>query len=116
VSPTYVSLLERGREVPSPAPALHRLAAALAVSLPELLDKPHPGDAGWAAARLAPDAGGAALQRLIKVGARIRPALWPYLLELANTLATISRLLDTDPDPERESAGDAATSDTTPPA
>jgi hypothetical protein len=35
-------------------------------------------------------------QRLAKVWPHIRPALLPYLVELANTLATISRMLDSE--------------------
>ena len=96
VSVTYISMLERGREIHATAPVLARLATALDIALSNLVDVTRPLDTGLP---VLPPAGAAdadvEFQRLLKVWPHIQPALRPYLVELANTLATISMLLDT---------------------
>lgn len=111
VTATYISMLERGRETHATSPVLGRLATALSISLADLVDETRPLEADGLALAANSDR---EFQRLVKAWARIRPALRPHLVELANTLATISMMLDTGTDPDRGLPPAAAVPENTP--
>ena len=71
-------------------------AAALDISLPDLLDDSQPlAPLPAPLPPMRPGGDNVDLHRLVTAWARIRPALRPHLLELANTLAVISGILET---------------------
>src|SRR5690349_17547072 len=75
VSATYISMLERGRDVHPTAPALGRLAVALDVRLADLVAVSPPLEPAPAAPAPPPRAGSdVEFQRLARVWPHIRPA------------------------------------------
>lgn len=113
VSATYISMLERGRAIHATSPVLGRLAAALDIAVSDLVDVNRPlatGLPGLPPARAAADV---EFQRLIKVWPHIQPALRPYLVELASTLATMSMVLDSAADPNQGAPHNAAGAEAT---
>jgi transcriptional regulator with XRE-family HTH domain len=102
MTPSYISILERGHVKRPSAGALRRLATALDISLTDLLDESRSLDGALLARRPpAPGEPDVDWAHLAQVWPRIRPALRPYMVELASILATMSMVLDSAADPNQ---------------